>query len=83
MSGKASRYTRNGALEFAAELGMNTEEFGQCLDDKRHLGLIQEQQRAARQRGISGTPTVTVNGEWVGNNPARIIGRVHELAGIE
>lgn len=83
MSGRAIRYTRNGALEFATELGMDTERFSECIEDKRHLPILQRMQQSALQRGIRGTPTITVNGEPVGNAPGTIIRRVRELAGVE
>ncbi len=83
MTGNAVRYTRKGALEYAAELGMDGEEFSQCLEDGRHLGRIEAMQREAYERGIPGTPTITINGERVGNSPATIIRRVRELAGVE
>ncbi len=83
MSGNAVRYTRRGALEFAADLGMDGEEFTQCLDDQRHLDRLERMQVEAFERGIQGTPTVTVNGERVGNSPTTVIRRVRELAGLE
>ena len=83
MTGNAVRYTRKGALEYAGELGLNEDEFTQCLDDKRHLDRLQRMQADALERGIPGTPTITINGNRVGNNPATIIRRVRELAGLE
>ena len=65
MEGDSSLYERAGALALAADLGMNTGEFGQCIDDRRHLGHVRDQLRDARAAGVSSTPTIRVNGRNV------------------
>lgn len=65
MEGDSSLYGRVGALALAADLGMDTGEFGVCLDDRRYLGYIRDQLRDARAAGVSSTPTIRVNGRNV------------------
>ena len=47
----------------AAELGLDSAEFNQCLDSKKHLQAIQKEDRLAAARGVNGTPTIFINGQ--------------------
>ena len=73
MSGRASLYARAGAIGLAEDLGLDAEEFTACIDDERHLPAIEAAQRQARSEGISGTPTLTVNGQRVASSAASVI----------
>jgi protein-disulfide isomerase len=50
---------------FARDLGMNTEEFSQCLDEGRYTDLVQQETQAGVERGVRGTPTLFVNGQLI------------------
>ena len=80
MEGDASLYGPAGALALAAELGMNADEFGVCLDDRRYLGYIRDQQRDARADGVSFTPTIRVNGRNVDATADAVIAAAKEAA---
>lgn len=56
-------FSREGAVALAASLSLDTDQFGQCLDDQIHLDLVEGQHRAASDAGVSRTPTVHINGE--------------------
>lgn len=73
-------YTRDGAIAAAAEFGLDTDEFAQCIDDQAHLDRIYEQHRDAVSRGLSSTPTVLVNGERGPTSADALIELVKELA---
>lgn len=73
MSGRASLYARGGAIGLAEDLGLDTEEFTTCIDERRHLPAIEAVQRQARQDGIGGTPTILVNGRRVNASANSVI----------
>jgi len=45
----------------AADLGLNLEQFNQCLDSGQYRGKVREQKAAGGQAGVTGTPTAFVN----------------------
>jgi protein-disulfide isomerase len=49
----------------AAALGLETEVFNTCLDSGKHAETIRNDRAEAQQLGVSGTPTVFVNGRLV------------------
>lgn len=79
--GKASYYTRDGAIELADETGLNTAQFAQCIDDRQHARAIDNGQRTGLERGVRGTPTILVNGQRVGTRLQSIIDAVRLAAG--
>jgi protein-disulfide isomerase len=60
------RFSDDNLKKFAGEVGLDTAEFNTCFDSSEHLDLITEQQRVARQFGITGTPGFLVNGQPLG-----------------
>lgn len=60
------RLSDENLKKFAGEVGLDTAEFNTCFDSSEHLELITEQQRVARQFGITGTPGFLVNGQPLG-----------------
>ena len=49
----------------AGELGLDREAFDQCLDSHKHNDLVLQQQGAAWEAGVRGTPSFLINGELV------------------
>ena len=49
--------------QWAAELGLNTATFNNCVDAGQHTDLIDEDKIAAGEVGASGTPTFYINGQ--------------------
>jgi protein-disulfide isomerase len=60
------RYSDENLKQYAAELGLDTERFNQCLDGSQFLNEVTEQQRTANTFGIRGTPGFLVNGQPLG-----------------
>lgn len=57
--------------KIAANLGLNTSQFNQCLDGKKYEAQVNAETAAGKSYGVSGTPTVFVNGKAiVGAQPA-------------
>lgn len=75
-----SLYQRAGAVALAEELDLNAEEFGQCLDERRHAAKIEEDFAFARARGFRSTPQLLVNGTRVGANAESVIAAVRAAA---
>ena len=47
----------------AEEMGLDMNQFNQCLDSKQHLKEIQKIDQLAAARGVNGTPTIFINGQ--------------------
>lgn len=75
-SGDRTLFAREGVVAFAEETGLDLPEFETCLDGTDHLARIYAGQREARSLGISGTPTIMVNGQRVGSSIRSIIAAV-------
>ncbi len=48
--------------KYAADIGLNTSEFDQCLDTQKHYEAMLREDDAAKGRGVNATPTVFING---------------------
>ncbi len=56
--------------KYASEVGLNTSKFNTCLDNKETLAIVQKDQADGNAAGVSGTPTMFVNGvKIVGAQP--------------
>lgn len=53
-------------LAIATRVELDTEAFTSCTRDGAQLDAVREETREGKQRGVSGTPTVFVNGEELG-----------------
>jgi protein-disulfide isomerase len=47
---------------YARDLGLDTEQFGACLDTGRYERTIERNLEAAKKAGVNSTPTFVVNG---------------------
>ena len=61
MTSDAMRGSRSRAFDFAKEIGLDSEQFRQCMVDGTHRDRINEEFSAARSAGVRLTPTVFVN----------------------
>ena len=60
--------TKDRLKELAGSVeGLDEAQFGTCLDTDATLAAVQEDKKAAEVAGVSGTPTVFVNGKRVDN----------------
>lgn len=58
---------------FAKAVGLNTKDFDACLDTGKHAQDVEKDTQAGRNFGVSGTPTVFVNGKpIVGAQPFEV-----------
>ena len=60
-------FSRDNLKQFAADLGLDTTAFNQCLDSEKFKSKVEQENRDARNLRIQATPTVVVNGKVVPN----------------
>lgn len=51
--------------EYAAEMGLDTKAFNQCMDSDKYVKYAKEQGEAAAKKGVNGTPTFMLNGQFL------------------
>jgi len=57
--------TADHQKQFAAAVGLNTVKFSQCLDSGKYKQEVLNETAAGKSYGVSGTPTVFVNGQII------------------
>jgi protein-disulfide isomerase len=60
-------FSKDNLKRFAADLGLDTGQFNECLDSGRYRSIVQDEIEEAQRRRISSTPSVLVNGQLVQN----------------
>jgi protein-disulfide isomerase len=53
----------NDLKSYAAELGLDTARFNQCLDSGEKAAIVEKSKQDAQQRGFTATPDFLLNGE--------------------
>ena len=69
--------TRKSLESFASTVGLDLQEFGSCLDERKHMERISQMHSFGREIGIDATPSFLVfNGEEIvkirGNQPLEV-----------
>lgn len=65
-------FTQNRLRSMAEQLGLDTSQFDTCLSREEHRQEILDSSTLGRQLGVTGTPTVFVNGQRVNSDYASI-----------
>jgi protein-disulfide isomerase len=60
-------FDRDNLKQYAAELGLDTASFNQCLDSDRYESVVRDERAVAQRRQIQATPTIVVNGQLIEN----------------
>ena len=81
-----SGFLTNEQLQnFGRSVGITDPAFARCVSAGRYKGWVTKNTDAASQRGVTGTPTVLVNGKVISNSvaadPARLTDAVNQAAG--
>jgi protein-disulfide isomerase len=64
---EGQRYLDMGDLRrYAAMIGLDAASFNECLESNRHAGKWENDRRAGSDYGVVSTPTLFVNGRYVG-----------------
>lgn len=73
-------FSKENLKRFAADLGLNAEQFNQCLDAGKYTAKVQQELAQGRQEGVRGTPTLFVNGKLIeGGADYQVLRRTIEL----
>lgn len=59
----SGKVTTSYLKNIASKLGLNTQQFNQCLDSNATANQVQQDLTQAQSMGLSGTPTIFVNGQ--------------------
>jgi protein-disulfide isomerase len=81
--GNQSALQAESLKKYAADAGLDTSKFNQCLDSSKYEARVQEALTAGNRLGISSTPTLYVNGRMInGAQPIEVFESVidEELA---
>ena len=57
------RLAKGDLQQYAAEIGLETGDFNECLDSGRYINYVNNDLRAARGEGARGTPSFMINGQ--------------------
>jgi protein-disulfide isomerase len=60
-------FSKNNLKRFAADLGLDAEQFNQCLDSGEYRDQVREDVRGAQRRQINSTPSILVNDQLIRN----------------
>ena len=55
-------FAKENLKQFAADIGLDTDQFNECMDSGKHAELIQSDTSMAQQIGVQSTPSFLVNG---------------------
>jgi len=55
-------FAKENLKQFAADIGLDTNQFNECMDTGKHTELIQSDTALAQQIGVQSTPSFLVNG---------------------
>jgi protein-disulfide isomerase len=61
-------YSDDRLKEMAEKVGLNMDQFNQCLDSGQHADDVQAMVDEARSLGLPGTPSFVVNGQVIDYN---------------
>jgi protein-disulfide isomerase len=59
----AARSSEKNFADYASALGLNMDQYNQCMGSHKYLARIQASAQHADQLGITGTPTLFINGK--------------------
>lgn len=83
---KSPQLDRESLMQYARELGLDGEKFGQSLDTMKHSAAIEKDIKLAVDLDLYNTPTFFINGRKViGNRPYEYLKKIidEELKGVQ
>ncbi len=70
-------FSKDNLKKFASDMGLNASQFNLCVDNNVHLADAKNDMDSGKTYGVSGTPTVFINGvELVGAQPYSVFKQV-------
>ena len=62
-------FSNDNLKKYAAELSLNTAEFGACLDSHKYAGKVASERSAGEAARIQATPSIVIDGEIIKGVP--------------
>lgn len=70
-------YSRTNLTGLAAALGLNQDQFSECLANRTHRADVEASRQAAASQGVASTPIFFINNRRVeGNQPYEVFQRI-------
>jgi protein-disulfide isomerase len=70
---------KDNLKQLAVEIGLNSQQFEDCVDSDQHVTTVQNEVQFARSLGVSSTPSFLVNGQpVVGAQPFEVFQQIIE-----
>ncbi len=74
-------FSKDNLKTFAANLGLNTDQFNSCVDSNKYVSDVTADMNAGKAVGVTGTPTIYINGaQFVGAQPYATIKQAIDAA---
>ena len=74
-------FNKDNLKRFAAELGLDTAAFDECLDSGKYTSVVKNETQATQALGVRSTPTFLINGKPViGAQPFEVFQQYIEAA---
>jgi protein-disulfide isomerase len=54
--------SNDGYKKWAGEIGLNTQQFNQCMDNRKYKEAVEKETAESQRIGVQGTPTFLING---------------------
>lgn len=67
-TGNRGAFSRRNLIGFAKDIGLDQTQFEQCLDSREAAAYVQSSYEHAMALGLQGTPSFTVNGQYIRTN---------------
>ncbi len=72
-------FSKDNLKQFAAEMGLDTAAFSECLDSGKYTSIVRAERAAAQSLGVRGTPAFLINGRpVVGAQPFEVFQQIIE-----
>tara|TARA_Y100000310_G_scaffold345665_1_gene467991 strand:- start:41613 stop:42404 length:792 start_codon:yes stop_codon:yes gene_type:complete len=59
------RLSKSNLNQYATQIGLNVDQFTECLDSRKYREIISQDTREGSSNGISGTPGFLINGQLI------------------
>lgn len=59
----AGAFSSTALKNFATAIGLNENEFNECLDSGKYSQTVRTETTEGQERGVQSTPTIFINGE--------------------
>ena len=58
-------FSKDNLKQFAADLGLDTQAFDECLDSGKYAATVEDETQSAQSLGVRSTPSFLINGRPV------------------